>query len=126
MLEIIKEIPGPYFLLVYSIFAALVIFIAKKYAENDSTKDIEMPEPSKVSPVDIALLNKGIKGALIVTIFNLWRNKKIEIKKTSDNVILRQLTSDSTGLNPLESLILKNTSQIKKILKNITFYQIKN
>jgi len=37
MIEIIKEITGPYFLLVYCVFSALIIILAKKFAEMDST-----------------------------------------------------------------------------------------
>lgn len=113
MIELIKDIPGPIFLPIYSAFAALVIIVTKKYAESDSTKDLEIPEPSKMSPLDIALLNKGIKGAVIVSVFNLWRNKKIAIKKTNNSVAFKQLSSDYSGLNRLESVILKNSSSQK-------------
>lgn len=113
MIEIIKEIPGSYFLLVYCVFSALIIILAKKFAKMDSTKEMEIPEPSKISPLDIALLNKGIKGAIIVSIFNLWRKKRIEIKKTKNNVTIKQITADLSGLNRLESVILKNTNSQK-------------
>lgn len=113
MIEIIKEIPGPYFLLLYCVFSALIIILAKKFAEMDSTKEMEIPEPSKISPLDIALLNKGIKGAVIVSIFNLWRKKRIEIKKVKNNVTLKQISADLSGLNRLESVILRNSSSQK-------------
>jgi uncharacterized protein (TIGR04222 family) len=113
MIEIIKEIPGPYFLLVYCVFSALIILLAKKFAEMDSTKEMETPEPSEISPLDIALLNKGIKGAVIVSIFNLWKEKRIEIKKVKNNITLKQISADVSGLNRLESVILKNTSNQK-------------
>ncbi|MBK8806936.1 MAG: TIGR04222 domain-containing membrane protein [Bacteroidales bacterium] len=113
MLEFIKEIPGPYFLIIYSIVSVIVIILAKKYAENDYTKNLEIPEPTKFTPLDIALLRKGIKGTVIVSIFNLWRNKKIDIKKEKGNIALKQLSSDCNGLNKLESVILKNTQTQK-------------
>lgn len=113
MIEILKEIPGPYFLFIYTIISVFVIILAKKYAENDYTKNFKVPEPTKIEPLDIALLKSGIKGAIIVSVFNLWRKKKIEIVKIKNNIALKQLSSDFEGLNKLESIILKNTSSQK-------------
>jgi uncharacterized protein (TIGR04222 family) len=113
MIELLKEIPGPYFLIIYTIISIIVIFLAKKYAENDYTKNFDVPEPTKIDPLDIALLNRGIKGAIIVSVFNLWRNRKIEIVKVKNNIALKQLSSEFKGLNKLESIILKNSSSQK-------------
>lgn len=107
MIELLKEIPGPYFLILYSGISILVVLIAKLIVENDYTRDLEIPEPTKLSPLEIAYLTRGLKGAVIVSIFNLWRNKQIEINKIDNNIALKQISFDYTGLNKLETTILK-------------------
>jgi len=86
-----------------------------KIAKNDSTKTLEIPDPSEISPLDLALLKKGIKGAIIVSIFNLWRYKKVEIIKTKYSVLIKQVSDNAIGLNKLENIILQSTGKPKII-----------
>lgn len=114
MLDLIKEIPGPYFLLLYTFISVCVIILTKKYAEKDYTENFEIPEPSKITPLDIAVLTKGIKGAIMVSVFNLWRLKKIKINKKHTAIILNKINNDSDGLNKLETVILNNLGNQKQ------------
>jgi uncharacterized protein (TIGR04222 family) len=106
MIELLGNIPGPYFLLVYFVFSVVIIIIAKIIAGRDSTRNMEIPEPSRLSPLEMAFLSKGVKGAVIVSIFNLWKKKKIEIKQGKNSVILNPISNDFSGLNNIESHFL--------------------
>jgi len=120
MFELIKEIPGPNFLLLYAGISILVVFIAKLIVDNDYTRDLEIPETTKLSPLEIAYLTRGLKGAVIVSIFNLWKNKQIEITRVNNDIALKQISDESNDLNKLESAIL-NYSKTQKFYKS--FFQ---
>jgi len=105
MIELIKSIPGPYFLFIYAAVSFAVILIAKLYA--DYNNDNKLPDLTQLSPLSISILIKGIKGVIIFTIFKLWWRKKIEIKKNNKVLQVKRLTNDNSGLNRLETVLLQ-------------------
>lgn len=113
MLEFIRSIPGPVFLWVYMLIAIGVIFFAKYYAENDYSKDLDLPEPTTLKPLDIAILMEGLNRALLVSVFNLWRKRKIEIQRRNEVLFLEGLTDDLDDIDNLEKVILKNIQKRK-------------
>ena len=125
MLELIKEIPGPTFFTLYVIVAFFIILYARIYTEIESSSEIQIPEPSQLSPLDIALLYNGVNGAILVSVFNLWRKKKININSKyiffgfKYIVEISKLSSDMAGLNEVEKIILEKTDS--KILYNKFF-----
>lgn len=114
MIEKLISIPGPLFLLYYALYSALVIYLIGKLAKNDSSKGYEIPEPTKLSPIDIALLSNGLKGVISSAVFNLWRLKAIKISKEGHYVILRQLHFNTSRLSEIEKSIYHFTRQPKK------------
>lgn len=123
MIEFIRNINGPVFLLIYIIISILVIYVAKKISENDNSKDFDIPEPTKLSPLDLALLRKGVKGAIFVSLISLWRKHKISISKNKNFVIVTKLIDKDNDLNILEKEILNKSSEIQ-YFKN--FFKIKS
>ncbi len=106
MIDMIKEIPGQVFLFLYILFAFGIVLFGKRYAENDYTKDMEIPDPTLLDPLDMALLIKGVEGTIMVSIFNLWKKKIIDIKQDEKKIELIKLSSDVDGLNNVEKNIL--------------------
>jgi uncharacterized protein (TIGR04222 family) len=111
MIDKLISIPGPIFLIVFAIFAFIVIYLAWKYSKSDYTKNLELPEPTKLSPLNIAILRRGIKGAIITSIFNLWRIKAIDITQNKKNVFIKQKRHFEGELNKLERSIYNFSSQ---------------
>ena len=107
MIELIKEIPGPTFLFYYILFAVFIVFFGKIYAVNDYTRNLEVPDPALLEPLDMALLTKGVDGAIKVTVFNLWKKQIIDFNQVPNKVKQMKLLSDVYGLNDIEKKVLK-------------------
>jgi uncharacterized protein (TIGR04222 family) len=113
MIEDLINIPGPIFLIVFSIYAIIIILIFKRFASKDYSHDYEVPEPTKLEPLDIAILESGVKGAIITTMFNLWRLKGADISKSKNSIILKQKPTDTSKFNKLEKTIYNYIQQPK-------------
>ncbi len=107
MAEFFISIPGPWFLIIYLGFSIAIILLTKWFVLNDYTKKFEIPEPTKLDPVDIAILQYGLKGAILVAVFNLWRMRKIDIYSAKLKIVLKQKESDVNELNSIEKSIYK-------------------
>lgn len=108
IIEFIKSIDGPIFLLVYIVFSVIVILITSRIANRDGTQYLQVPEPTKFSPQSLSLLSLGIKGAIRLAIFSLWKSKKIEIKplRKGNKIGISSNSINSSGENELEDFIL--------------------
>jgi len=106
MIEFIRSIPGPLFLLLYIVYSTIVIIAVKLYVSKDDTTQLDVPEPTKVQPVDIGLLKGGVRGAIRVAVYNLLKKKAISIKKEGKKIIVRQKSSVGS-LNNLEKAVYR-------------------
>lgn len=122
MVELIEMIPGPYFLIIYALFSVAIIFFAKFYLAKDGTHNLEIPEPTSISPFELALLTKGIKGSIIISMFNLWKTQKLEIENRNNKVTIKRISADTDGTNKLERSILKSCS-VRTPYKNMFTYK---
>ncbi|MFZ4398666.1 MAG: TIGR04222 domain-containing membrane protein [Bacteroidales bacterium] len=105
MTDFIQQIPGPIFLLLYILYAAVIIILAKYLKDRDATFNLEIPETTSISAIDTALLNKGIKGAIICCIFDLWQKKMIDISKQGKSTFIKKRSDEYNIQNPLETAI---------------------
>lgn len=105
MIEKITSISEPIFFIVFIIFAIIIIMIFKKYAAKDHTANLDVPEPTKIETLDIAILKKDVKGAIITAVFNLWRQKAVDISKDKNSTIIEQKQADTSKFHKLEKLI---------------------
>lgn len=105
MTDFLIKIPGPQFLLISAIYSTSVIFIARLYLKRDYTKNLEIPEPTKIEPFEISILKFGIKGAVVTSIFNLWKNKALHISQADKHFAISQKPYSSNRLNRLERAI---------------------
>jgi uncharacterized protein (TIGR04222 family) len=101
------NIPGPIFLIVFTVYAFLVILFFRRYVNKDYSLKYELPEPTKLEPLDIAILKNGVKGAITISIFNLWRLKGADISKSENSIVLKQKPIDTSKFNKLEKTIYK-------------------
>ncbi len=104
-MDYIISIPGPVFLLVYSIYSVVIISIAKAISLNDYTAKMEIPETTEFEPFELAYLKNGIKGIIITSIFNLWKQKLIDIKKKKSYISMSTATKVKPNLNAIESFL---------------------
>jgi uncharacterized protein (TIGR04222 family) len=113
MIDKLISIPGPLFLLYYSIFSAIVILLVKKLVNKD-TDNSRLPEPTSLSPLDIALLSRGLKGVISSAVFNLWRLKAIQITKEGDSIVLKQNSLKNKNISEVEKAIYDYSIKPKK------------
>jgi len=86
MIDLLISIPGPQYLLYYSVFAVAVIIISKLLADDDGSENLPTPEAAVYTPYDIAYMKEGTLHVIKTAIFSLWRQKLIEVTgmKASD------------------------------------------
>ncbi len=105
MIDRIISIPGPTFLVYYFIYAIVVIVLTKLVSQYDYTSNKDIPEPTSLTPLELAILRKGYKGALISTFFNLWHKKIVSIEKSNRSLVIQQISNNTSHLNVLEKTI---------------------
>lgn len=79
MIDLLISIPGPQYLLYYSVFAVAVIIISKLLADDDGSEDLSIPDTAVYTPYDIAYMKEGTLHVIKTAIFSLWRQKLIEV-----------------------------------------------
>ncbi len=67
MIEKLISILGLLFLIIFSVYAFHVIYMAWKYSKSDHTKDLELLESTKLTSLDIPIINRH-KIALLIKI----------------------------------------------------------
>jgi len=108
MIDALISIPGPIFLFIYIIYSTIVIVLIRSYILRQSySNEFEIPEPTCLPPLEIAIIKDGIKGAIVISLFNLWRHKAVEALKEGNSIILKQKWTDISKFNALESTIYK-------------------
>lgn len=107
MLEYLVQIPGPTFLLYYAIFAFTILLLIYLYSQNDYTRSTKLPEPTSLTPIDIAILRKGIRGALNYSLLSLYWKKAIEVTPfvSSKSILIEQLPCEEAKLNNIEHVL---------------------
>ena len=116
MIDALVQIPGPTFLWMFSVYALVLIVLARMLTAKDNSLNYPMPEPSKIDPVDMALLRGGVKSAVLNAVFNLWRQKALDVVRSKKSIQVKKKHIDSSLLSPLEK-------EIYHSLKEPLFYK---
>lgn len=111
MLEFLRNISGEDFLVYFWVYYFVTLIIVYIVSKRDYTNNLDLPDPSSLSPLEISYLVNGIKSVLATSVFNLWRKKIISIKTDSRRVVLSKKNGDTSDLNEIE---LKLYNSIKK------------
>lgn len=120
MVDQLISIPGPQFLLYFALYSAGLIVLARFLMMRDYTSGFEVPEPTMVSPSEIAYLNEGSRGVVLTSVFNLWRNKAVEIDLHKKPYFIKQSGNGCPDPTQVEKLIynfLEKPRLLRHLLK---------
>jgi uncharacterized protein (TIGR04222 family) len=113
MTEFIVHIPGPVFLLFFSVLSIICIIISKILISRDGYENLPVPEPSQFEPTAIASLRGGWGAVIRVTLFNLWERKMIEITGSGNDTRIKSSGTGEHG-NAIEAKIFKILTEPQK------------
>src|SRR3972149_1387006 len=110
MIEIVRQIPGPLFLLLFAVLAAIGVYLARLWSDRDGSTDYPLPDPDRFGPLAIAALRGGRNAVIRTAVFSLWKRglidiKKVEVKESSRNgedIEIMALPSDKKPDGPIE------------------------
>lgn len=94
MIEFIDEIPGPDFLVYFSVFSVFCIVLGWSLAGRDGSIGYPMPELTNFDPVSIAALRGGWTAAVKTAVFHLWIRKMIKIEGTEEETRISMVGTD--------------------------------
>ena len=113
MLEFIKSIPGPDFLLIYPVFCVICFFVAWYFASDNSLK-YNLPKLTRFNPVTIAYLD-GVIPMLHAVIFGLWSRGLITLKEENNVPTLTTVGSAKEASGEIERELLSFFKSPKKL-----------
>jgi len=102
MFEMIRQIPGPVFLLVYAVVVVFGIIIAKKWIAADGTGERSMPDLEQYDPISVALLKGGLNEVIRTAVFLLVEKKLVEVKTPPDKPVLKAVSGKHAEMHPVE------------------------
>lgn len=110
--NLIADMPGPDFLIVYGVLTALtILFIRLKTRKLDPTLDADLPPlpiPGKLSPIEIAQLSGNPAMTLGTILFGLWNRGYLKIEtpdKGKPYLTKADSYPDIEDLSPIERAI---------------------
>ncbi|MCG8698464.1 MAG: TIGR04222 domain-containing membrane protein [Bacteroidales bacterium] len=106
MIEELVKIPGPIFLIYFTLYCGVVILLSRWFVLRDFTSKYEVPEPTTLTPLDISILKNGVPGAITATLYSLSKKKLIKVSKNQHGVFIKKSNSKTTSSEPLEQLFL--------------------
>ena len=111
MMDMIIRLPGPIFLLYFTLLATLVIVIAWLWVKTDGSIRYPLPEVTCLSPFEIAALRDGCRGVIQMALFNLWNNNLITLTGKGNASQIRRVNSSSHQLeNEIEEILYQFAS----------------
>jgi uncharacterized protein (TIGR04222 family) len=116
MFDLLIQIPGPNFLIHFSIFSTVCIALGWFWLRlSDSSTSYSLPALTRFSPFEIAALRDGRKGVIQTALFSLWHKGDLSVAgKGRTAVIHRNNFERSTPLNPIEETVYQFTSMFSR------------
>jgi len=105
-MEFIKSIPGPTFLLIFAVWAVIVIIVSRRFTGGPSENENSRLEPTKLTPLQLAFLAGGVKNALNVTMFKLLNAKKIELSDENSKKLIKMTGSATNDMDAAEHYVM--------------------
>ena len=104
LIAFLQHIPGPQFLGGFALFSAALILMGRYLIRMDNAKGIPMPDPGRLTPIEIAALRGGPTEVSRITILNLIQKKVLGIEgKGALTKVIR--LKDEFLTNPLEGIL---------------------
>lgn len=82
MIALLKSIPGPQFLILYPALLVIMLTAARLLLRQGGGAALP-PDPSRFSPVALAVLRGGWPQALKTALFSLWQRGAVELTDTT-------------------------------------------
>jgi uncharacterized protein (TIGR04222 family) len=105
MLSMIRQVPGPEFLLLYALIIAAGIVIGRKWVAADGSEGHSLPDFTRFDPLSLALLRGGVNEVIRTAVFDLWKKDLLEILQERKKTTLRAKDGDLSALHPIETAI---------------------
>ena len=97
---------------VFILFNSLLILGCRKFVKIDATSNLALIEPTKLSPLDIAVLKNGLKGAISYGIYNLWGKGLVNIEGYGSTLkISRNAKGSAVLLDDLDNSLFSMLDQ---------------
>lgn len=107
MIEFIRQIPGPVFLMAFSTFSLLSIFLAKLLTDADGSSNHAFMEQAGLDPVETAVLQGGVDSVIRSRVFSLMNLGLVVIDGQKKNMRIQASgTASPSGLSALDREIL--------------------
>ena len=90
MIEFLRAIPGPVFLLVYACLGAACILTGKVLMAADNSRGAPMPDLTRFDPITISVLKGGWKEAVKTAVFDLLNKGLVEIVGEKDKAAVER------------------------------------
>lgn len=121
MIDFLKEIPGPQFLMVFLIYATACIYAAWSFINSSESKKYLMPPVTGFSSITIAVLRGGWKTVLEAVLYGLWKKDLIDLKHVTSmwkgsSIEAVRKRDKAVSLNSIENLVY-NYFQHKKDIR---------
>lgn len=94
----IQSIPGPKFLGIYAVFAAVVITLGVFWRRTDRSSGDQMTMKGELPAVVLAYLEGGLRQSVICAVFNLWKNSLVFFQTNDLNMVLVKRSDEQTTI----------------------------
>ena len=112
MIEIIRQVPGPLFLLYYAAYAAACMVVGRILLSADGTLNYPMPDLTRFDPLSLSFLRGGRAAVIRTAVFDLWHKGLVTIGGTGADVTLGQARVGNKEL----SAKMKNVKPVARLI----------
>ncbi len=112
MIDFIESVPGPTFLVVFTV-ATLVLFFIGRFWSSDDTMRFRVPSLTEFDPLAIATM-RGTESAIRTVVFSLWSNDHLESRNTGRSTEMQATHSSQNVSGQLEILVLDFFKSFRK------------
>ena len=95
MIDLIIQLPGPIFLLYFTLLTTFSIAIGWLWVKTDGSTRYPLPEMTCLNLFEIAALRDGCRGVIQTALFNLWNNNLITLTGKGNTSQIRRVNSSS-------------------------------
>lgn len=95
MMDMIIQLPGPIFLVYFTLLSTFCILIGWLWVKTDGSIRYPLPNVDSLNPFEIAALREGYRGVIQIALFNLWKNNLITLTGKGNALQIRRISSSS-------------------------------
>ena len=105
MFDLLIQIPGPMFLVLFAGLSAICIFIGWLWVNADGSTRYPLPEPTHIDPLMIAALRGGENAVVRTAAFDLWERGLVQLEGKGQSAKIEALPSDQKPVGEIETEI---------------------